>query len=213
MSKRQGSTSAIPTGVEGAPAGSLHAEEQMSRLDFEKELRAEGYRVVNASLKPNMVDEDHTHDFDAKLMILGGEITITRDGKAETFTSGQRCEVPAGQVHAEHVGPEGVAYVSGRRRSGKLTREAFESDLRREGFEVRYGGQKAGYFGEAHAHDFDARVMVLGGEITITRDGKPETFRTGDHCEIAAGCMHTEQVGPEGVSTLAGIAYRRKPAA
>jgi quercetin dioxygenase-like cupin family protein len=42
------------------------------------------------------------------------------------------------------------------------------------------------------AHDFDARIMVLSGEITLTRDGKPETFRAGDHCEVPAGCMHTE---------------------
>jgi hypothetical protein len=45
--------------------------------------------------------------------------------------------------HAEHVGPEGVALLSGRRRNGgAITREAFESDLRREGFEVIHGGQK-----------------------------------------------------------------------
>ncbi len=182
----------------------------MDRLSFEQHLRAEGYRVVNSSLRPNMVDPDHTHDFDAKIMVLGGEITITRDGKPETFTPGQWCEVPAGQVHAEHVGPEGVAYVAGRRRSGPLTREAFEADLRREGFEVRYGGQKPNYAAEAHAHDFDARIMVLGGEITLTIDGKPTTFKPGDHCEVPAGTMHAEQAGPDGVATLAGIAVRRR---
>jgi quercetin dioxygenase-like cupin family protein len=46
--------------------------------------------------------------------------------------------------------------------------------------------------------------MVLGGEITITRDGKPETFRTGDSCSVPSGCMHAEHVGPEGVAYLAG---------
>ena len=68
--------------------------------------------------------------------MLGGEITISRNNKAETFQAGQCFMVPAGCMHAEHVGPEGVAFVSGRRRNGgPLTREAFESDLRREGFE------------------------------------------------------------------------------
>jgi len=33
-----------------------------------------------------------------------------------------------------------------------------------------------------HAHDWDARVMVIGGEITLTRGGRAETFRV----EIAA---------------------------
>ena len=53
---------------------------------------------------------------------------------------------------------------------------------------------------------------LLGGEITLIRDGKPETFRAGDHCEIPAGGMHAEQVGPEGVAFIAGKAYRRASA-
>jgi quercetin dioxygenase-like cupin family protein len=186
----------------------------MDRLEFEADLRRDGYRIVNSSLKPNLVEANHCHDFDAKLFVLGGEITITRDNKVETFRAGDCCEVPAGCMHAEQVGPEGVAYLSGRRRNGgRLTREAFESDLRREGFEVVHGGQAAGHTGEAHAHDFDARIMVLGGEITLIRDGQPQTFRAGDHCEVPAGCMHTEQVGPEGVAYIAGKAYRRATAA
>ena len=157
----------------------------MDRLEFEADLRNEGYRVVNSSLKPNMVDPNHCHDFDARIFVLGGEITITRDNTPETFRAGQSCAVPSGCMHSEQVGPEGVAYVAGRRRNGGLlTREAFESDLRREGFEVAHGGQKAGHSEDLHAHDFDVRIMVLSGETTVTRDGKSETFRAGDHCEI-----------------------------
>jgi quercetin dioxygenase-like cupin family protein len=186
----------------------------MDRVQFEADLRHEGYRVVNSSLTPNSNAPNHCHDFDAKLFVLGGEITITRDNKPETFRAGECCEVPAGCMHTEQVGPEGVAYISGRRRNGgPLTREAFESDLRREGFEVVHGGQKPGHIGEAHAHDFDARIMVLSGEITLVREGKPETFRAGDHCEVPAGCVHTEQVGPEGVAYIAGKAYRQASAA
>src|SRR6185437_613336 len=99
------------------------------------------------------------------------EITITRDNTPETFRAGQCCEVPAGCMHAEHVGPEGVAYVSGRRRNGPLTREAFE---------VVHSGQQGGVAEEPHAHDFDARIMVLRGEITVTRDNQPQTFQAGE---------------------------------
>ena len=42
-------------------------------------------------------------------MVIGGEITITRGGKAETFHVGDSCAVAAGEIHAEHVGPQGVA--------------------------------------------------------------------------------------------------------
>ena len=54
-----------------------------------------------------------------------------------------------------------------------------------------------------YAHDWDARVMVLGGEITLTRAGKAETFRVGDSCTVAAGELHAEQVGPQGVAYIA----------
>ena len=182
----------------------------MDKTEFDTSLRSDGYRVVNSSVKPNLVASNHCHDFDAKALVLGGEITITRDNAPVTFRAGQCFEVPAGCMHAEHVGPEGVALLSGRRRNGgPLTREAFESDLRREGFEVVHGGQKAGFAEDMHAHDFDARIMVLGGEITVTRDGKPVLFRAGDHCEIPAGCQHTTQVGPEGVATIVGKVIRQ----
>jgi quercetin dioxygenase-like cupin family protein len=182
----------------------------MNRQEFDAELRREGYRVVNSSQTPNKVVGNHCHDFDAKVLVLGGEITITRDNKAETFRAGQCFMVPAGCMHAEHVGPEGVATLSGRRRNGgPLTREAFESDLRREGFEVVHGGVKPNEESEPHAHDFDARIMVLGGEITLVREGKAEVFRAGDHCEVPAGCMHSDRAGPEGVAYIAGKACRR----
>ena len=181
----------------------------MDKAEFEVKLRGDGYRVVNTSVKPNLVTSNHCHDFDAKALVLGGEITITRDNSPVTFRAGQCFEVPMGCMHAEHVGQEGVALLSGRRRNGALTREAFESDLRREGFEVVHGGQKPCSCEELHAHDFDARIMVLSGETTIVRDNKAETFRAGDHCEIAAGCQHTTQVGQEGVAYILGKACRR----
>ncbi|MEI7713603.1 MAG: cupin domain-containing protein [Rhodospirillales bacterium] len=182
----------------------------MDKAAFEADLRREGYRVVNSSVRPNLIVPNHCHDFDAKVFVLGGEITITRDNNAVTFRTGQCFEVPCGGMHAEHVGPEGVALLSGRRRmAGPLSREAFESDLRREGFDVVNGGQKPGFAEDLHAHDFDARIMVLSGEITVTRDNRAVTFGAGDSCEIPAGCQHTALVGPEGVAYIVGKAYRR----
>jgi len=185
----------------------------MDRSEFEAGLRRDGYSMVYGSLTPNLRAGNHCHDFDARLFVLGGEITITRDNNPETFRAGQCCEVPANSMHAEHVGPEGVAYVSGRRRNGgPLTRAAFESDLRREGFEIVHGGQAAGVAEDLHAHDFDVRIMVLGGEITVSRDGNSQTFHAGDHCEIPADCQHTTKVGPEGVAYTVGKADRRAAA-
>lgn len=180
----------------------------MDMVEFDTDLRREGYRVVNTSVKPNLVAPNHCHDFDAKVLVLGGEITITCNNTAVTYRAGQCFAVPAGTMHAEHAGREGVALLSGRRRAGaQLTREAFESDLRREGFAISNSGQKACFCEDLHAHDFDVRIMVLGGEITLTRDDKSETFKPGDCCEIPASCQHTTKVGSEGVAYVLGKAY------
>ncbi len=182
----------------------------MDRIDFETNLKNDGFSMVFASLTPNTKAPNHCHDFDARLFVLGGEITITRDNAPVTFRAGECCEVPAGCMHAEDVGPEGVAFISGRRRNGGvLTPQAFESDLRREGFQIIHGGQQPNFSEDLHAHDFDARIMVLSGEITVTRDNKPQTFRAGEHCEIPCGCQHTVKVGPEGVAYIVGKATRR----
>ena len=82
---------------------------------FKADLIREGYQPKFSSLTPGQVAPDHTHAFDARVLVLGGEITITRDGRPETFRVGDSCAVPAGTMHAEHVGPEGVAYLAGRR--------------------------------------------------------------------------------------------------
>ena len=57
-----------------------------------------------------------------------------------------------------------------------MNQSDFEADLKREGYQVFYGGLRAGEVNPDHTHDWDARVMVIGGEITLTRDGKAETF-------------------------------------
>jgi len=85
-----------------------------------------------------------------------------------------------------------------------MNQSEFEADLRREGYEVYYGGQRAGHTAPDHTHDWDARVMVIGGEITITRNGKADRFCAGDSCAVAAGEVHAEDVGKYGVAYIAG---------
>lgn len=82
--------------------------------------------------------------------------------------------------------------------------ETFKEDLIREGYKPRFASLPEGHIDPTHTHEFDARILVLGGEITITRDGKPEIFRAGDSCSVPAGCLHAENVGAEGVAYLAG---------
>jgi quercetin dioxygenase-like cupin family protein len=91
-----------------------------------------------------------------------------------------------------------------------MNRAEFEKKLQTEGYgEMVEREMEAGHFNPEHAHEFDACVFVVEGEITIARNGKPEVFRAGDMCTMAAGTPHTEQCGAAGVHYLAG---RRQPA-
>jgi quercetin dioxygenase-like cupin family protein len=87
----------------------------MNQCGFEADLRRDGYQVYYGSLKANEVNAEHTHDWHARVMMIGGEITITRNGRADNFRLGDTRMVAAGELHAEHVGQRGVAYIAGRR--------------------------------------------------------------------------------------------------
>jgi hypothetical protein len=50
--------------------------------------------VVNASLTPNLRAANHCHDFDAKLLVLGGEITITREISQKRSAPGRAVRCP-----------------------------------------------------------------------------------------------------------------------
>ena len=89
----------------------------------------------------------------------------------------------------------------------------FEKKLHAEGYgEMVDRRMEANHFNPEHEHEFDACVLVLDGEMTIARHGKPETLRAGDLCAMSAGTAHTEQCGPAGVRYLAGRRYKQQAA-
>lgn len=85
-----------------------------------------------------------------------------------------------------------------------MNQAEFEADLRRAGYQVFYGGNKAGEASADHAHDYAVRLMVIGGEFTVIRGGRADTFRAGDQCTVAAGEVHAERTGPQGVALVIG---------
>jgi len=52
---------------------------------------------------------EHTHRTETAHIILSGEMTLTMAGETKTYRSGERCDVPAGAVHARRWGQEGAA--------------------------------------------------------------------------------------------------------
>jgi quercetin dioxygenase-like cupin family protein len=90
----------------------------MNRAEFESKLKAEGYNdVVEREMPASATGAEHTHEFDAYLLILDGEMTIACNGKPQTFRAGDTCTVPAGTLHTEQYGSgaTGVHYLAGRR--------------------------------------------------------------------------------------------------
>ena len=86
---------------------------------------------------------------------------------------------------------------------------AFEASLKSTGYEIATSKGTANKVTQPHAHDYDVRALVLAGELTVTTDGTPRTYRAGDVFEMAAGCVHSEQYGPDGSESLVG----RRPTA
>lgn len=88
----------------------------MDRAAFERELQTEGYgEIVDRRMEPNHVNPEHAHEFDARVLVLEGAITIGRDGGEHTFRPGEMCAITAGTPHTEQCGPHGVRYLAGRR--------------------------------------------------------------------------------------------------
>ena len=87
----------------------------MTRAEFEAELRREGYEIREGEFKPEHHREAHAHDFDARVLVLDGSVTMVFGTDRVTYGPGDSCAVPAGTMHEEHTGEAGARYVSGRR--------------------------------------------------------------------------------------------------
>jgi quercetin dioxygenase-like cupin family protein len=88
----------------------------MNRAEFETELCEQGYlEVADRRMEANATNPEHSHEFDARLLVLEGEMTIISEGEERTYRAGDVYAMTAGCRHTEHCGPEGVRYLARRR--------------------------------------------------------------------------------------------------
>ena len=80
----------------------------------------------------------------------------------------------------------------------------FETSLKNAGYEIARSTGPANKVTPPHSHDYDVRALLLSGELTLTTDGVSRTYRAGEVFEMAAGCVHSEQHGPDGSESLVG---------
>jgi len=86
-----------------------------------------------------------------------------------------------------------------------MDRTAFEADLAARGFENAGVKEMVPHCHEdLHSHDFEVRAMVLEGSIDLTFNGAKRHYAPGDIVEMAHGCEHIEDVGPDGLKFLVG---------
>ena len=88
----------------------------MEQQEFLDTLKAEGYaEPVLVQRAPDGRLDDHAHPFEAKALILTGEIRIHAGGEIKIYRAGDVFHLRRDEAHRESYGPDGVAYLSGRR--------------------------------------------------------------------------------------------------
>ena len=88
----------------------------MNAEEFAQTLARDGFEPpVTVQREAHGMLAQHTHPFEAKALILAGEIRIAAQGAERTYRSGDIFHLPAHEPHTEHYGPEGVTYLVGRK--------------------------------------------------------------------------------------------------
>lgn len=88
----------------------------MEHGPFEQELLAQGYAVSTVTRAANGQLDLHTHPFEARALILTGEIRIQCAGQEEKlYRPGEVFHLAHEEPHSESYGPEGVSYLVGRK--------------------------------------------------------------------------------------------------
>lgn len=88
----------------------------MNETTFREQLARDGYtEVLVRDWAPDLQLAEHSHPFDARLMLLAGALQLTRASGVMQFQPGDCCDVPCGELHAERYGPQGAQVLVGRR--------------------------------------------------------------------------------------------------
>jgi quercetin dioxygenase-like cupin family protein len=93
----------------------------MNRAEFEAGAMRDGYELREGRIEPNVHRQAHAHDFDARLFVLEGTLTLVFGADRCTYRAGDSCDVPAGTAHEEHTEADGVRFLAGRRQKAQAS--------------------------------------------------------------------------------------------
>jgi mannose-6-phosphate isomerase-like protein (cupin superfamily) len=88
----------------------------MDEASFREALKHENFaEPVDFIKEPNWADTEHSHDFDVFAFVVEGELTIEKKSGDVVCQVGDTVRYPAGKLHTEKAGPNGVKALVGRR--------------------------------------------------------------------------------------------------
>lgn len=88
----------------------------MDRATWEAALAEDGFAgPLDRRMAGGEAVPEHTHPFDARVLVLEGEYLLTEAGTTRRYGPGEGFELPANIPHAEAFGPEGAVFLVGRR--------------------------------------------------------------------------------------------------
>lgn len=87
----------------------------MDRKEFTATLVMEGFpEAVEVVKGPDYVP-DHTHPFEAKALIVAGDMRIRVGDSEQSYQVGDIFHLQPGVVHSEYYGAQGVTYLVARK--------------------------------------------------------------------------------------------------
>ncbi len=88
----------------------------MDAEGFARELQREGFGSISTvTREPDGLLDTHIHPFEAKALILSGEITLVCQGQERCYRPGEVFHLAMAEPHSERYGPAGVSYLVGRK--------------------------------------------------------------------------------------------------
>lgn len=83
---------------------------------FRQQLMAEGFEQITLVTRdPDGFLDTHTHPFEARALILSGEIALVCEGQEQLYRPGEIFHLALAEPHSERYGPQGVTYLVGRK--------------------------------------------------------------------------------------------------
>ena len=86
-----------------------------------------------------------------------------------------------------------------------MTESELIAQLQREGFSHIYAWEdvpNARY--PDHTHRMETAHILLSGEMILTMDGKSQTYRAGQRCDVPANAVHSAIMGSTGCRYVIG---------